>query len=187
MSLYDSFGSPVTALTTSSYLTTQSSWSKQLPANIAINTGTTFNIIQTTNGLAEANKSATATTTHDPYSITDSATLGKIVLPWAGVNLTHVIRVNGAFVNGGTEILRLELRRVADNFVLGTKQVGRNNDNSTWSVEFLTFTRSATDPFVTGGFYLAIVSASGNANVALASGSTLGLLVTTHYEQPRAI
>ena len=183
----DEFGTKVDVTSTSSKLTTQSQWVRTLTSNVAINSGTTFNIFQTVNGLTEANKSATGTATHDPYTITDSATAGRIIVPWAGVNMDHIIRVNGSFVNGGTEILRCELYRATDGVVLGTKQVGRNNDNSTWSIEFATFTRSATDAFVTQGFGLRIVSASGNANVALASGSTLGVLVLTSYETPRNI
>jgi hypothetical protein len=60
----------------------------------------------------------------------------------------------------------------------------RNADNGSNQVIFNAYTSSATDPFVTGGFYITLNNDSG-ANLNLEANTQIGVYIVTSYASPR--
>ena len=162
-------------------LFTRSQWNRTLTQDVAIANNTAINLFNGTTALREADKIAAGTDSYDPYTIVTN----KIVVPWAGVVLHHSIRVNFTFATGGTETATVILRRASDNTIIGAPIIcQRNSDDANNQVIFNTYSSSATDPFVTGGFYIEIRNQSGNA-VTLAQNSQIGVYIATSYASPR--
>jgi hypothetical protein len=106
-------------------------------------------------------------------------------VPWANVVLHHSIRVNFTIKPGGVETGTVSLRRAADNTIVGAPVMfNRNADNGSNQVIFNAYTSSATDPFVTGGFYITLNNDSG-ANLNLEANTQIGVYIVTSYASPR--
>jgi hypothetical protein len=173
----------VPAVSTNTKLFTRSQWTRTLTANLNINDNQVLNLFNGTSALRETDKVAAGTDAYDAYVIASN----KITIPWAGVVLHHLIRVNLTFVVGGSETLTLSLRRATDNSVIGAPVIlQRLNDAANNQVIFSTYTSSAADPFVTGGFYIQVANDS-NTNVALANGTQIGVYINTTYASPRVL
>lgn len=131
----------------------------------------------------EADKVPSGVTSYDEYSIVGNG----IVVPYIGrpyenQKITHFIRINFNIITGSRQNLRLELRRVVDDSVIGSPvKVDRNPDEPGVQELFMTYTSSATDSFVTGGFYIALVNESG-ATVVL--DGDIGLLIENFFQKP---
>jgi hypothetical protein len=132
--------------------------------------------------LSEADVVMAGTDSYDAYTIEPD---GGIQIPWAGIILTHHIRVAISFSYGSSQFYLCELRRNTDkSYVIAPIPISRTLNNGYNTVTFLTYTNSADDPFVKDGFYVSINNIS-DANVRLAAGSTINVLIVTEYAQGR--
>ena len=104
----------------------------------------------------------------------------KILTYWKGNKCTHHLRVLLTVATGSDQHFTLTLRRYSDNVILGVSQLNRNTDTGLITADFTTYTYSALDPFVTGGFYLQIDNTSG---VSVDLISSISLLIETHLKQ----
>jgi hypothetical protein len=162
-------------------LLTRSQWTRTLTADLQIANATELNIFNGTTALRETDKVAAGTDAYDPYTIADS----KILVPWAGVVLHHSIRLSFTIKNGGVETGTVRLRRSSDNSVIGAPVMfNRNADDGSNQIIFNAYTSSATDPFVTGGFYIAINNNSG-VRLDLEANKPISVYIATFYASPR--
>jgi hypothetical protein len=116
-------------------------------------------------------------------SAADHILVPYIGQPYEGQRLHHQFRVNFEFeTTGQTGFLALSLRRFRDDTRIGSDiQVNKNNDVGGVLETFVTYTNSATDPFVTGGFYFLLVNPTNNTyNFA----GKVGILTQTSFEEP---
>lgn len=125
--------------------------------------------------ITDANKSANGT---DGGVYELSVATDKILTKWKGAKQTHHIRISGTIVTGSDQHYLLTLRRFSDNNVLGVVQLNRNADTGLFTADFLTYTYSDSDPFVTGGFYIQIDNNSG-ASVDIST--SINLLIVTYF------
>ena len=101
--------------------------------------------------------------------------------PYAGQRLTHNFRVNFGITNGSTQTVALSLRRWEDDSIIGSEiPIFRNQDVTGQQENFVSYTASALDPFVTGGFYFALRNDSGT-NIDIEG--SIGILIITEYQK----
>lgn len=103
----------------------------------------------------------------------------SILIPWRGTPMTHQIRLTGTLATGTDQHYGITLRRTADNSIISSYEINRNADVGLFTVDFVTYTGSSSDPFVTGGFYLSFDNNSG-ASVDLTT--NLNLFITSNFK-----
>lgn len=101
-----------------------------------------------------------------------------ILIPWHGSTMTNQIRLLFSIVTGSVQTYNVSLRRVSDNSIIAVDQVNRNSDTGLCMVDFSTYTGNASDPFVTGGFYITLDNNSG-ASVDITT--NLNLFITSYF------
>jgi hypothetical protein len=163
---------------------TRTQWSRTLVAPLNVNNNVVLNLLNGTTTLRESDKLAAGTDDFDTLSILPN---GGVIVPWNGIIMHHTIRVSFEIVSGSDQEYRLELRRVSDNSVIGAAiKLNRNTDFSGCLVDFETYTASSTDPFVTGGFYIALNNVSGqSAQIAITT--PINVYINTTYQTLRQI
>lgn len=124
----------------------------------------------------------------NPFTGTTNSAGDHIIVPYVGEpyegqRLHHQFRVNFEFDTvGGTGILALSLRRFANDTQIGSDiQVNKNNDVGGVLETFITYTASASDSFVQGGFYFLLTNLSGGSVNFI---NKVGMLLQTSYQQP---
>ena len=122
--------------------------------DITVANGNEFNLFSY---ISEADKNAGITDAFNPLVIASN----NIKTVWTGSKQIHTIRVEFAIPTGNAQFYRVELRRYSDNSIVASKVASRNQDEPSQTIDFVTRTLSATDPYVTGGFYIAFVNNSG--------------------------
>jgi hypothetical protein len=101
--------------------------------------------------------------------------------PYAGQRLLHTIRTNFNINTGSVQYAELGLFRYQDDSLIGSSiTVTRNNDTTGSQQVLETYTNSATDPFVIGGFYPAVAN---NTGATLTFSGNAGILVQTVFER----
>lgn len=106
-------------------------------------------------------------------------TSNSIKTIWRGNIMVHHIRLTLTVATGSDQHALVTLRRTSDNSVLGIEKVNRDADTGLLTAQFMTYTYSATDPFVTDGFYF---SFDNNSGVSLDLTTSLNLLITTYFK-----
>ena len=93
-----------------------------------------------------------------------------------------MFRVNFGIVTGSQQTLALSLRRFTDDTIIARElQIFRTPDEEGQLYNFETYTASATDPFVEGGFYFALRNDSG---VSVDINGAIGILLHQDFENP---
>jgi hypothetical protein len=115
-------------------------------------------------------------------SIGDHTVVPYIGTPYDGLRIHHIIRINFEIATGNAETYDLSLRRWFNNSQIGSsQQIGRNPDTQGNQIAFASYTAGALDPFVTGGFYVALFNNSGTT--ATVQGSS-GILIQNTFQKP---
>ena len=100
---------------------------------------------------------------------------------YEGQRLLHTIRTNFNIDTGSVQYAELGLYRYQDDSLIGSSiTVTRNNDTTGSQQVLETYTNSATDPFVIGGFYPAVAN---NTGATLTFSGASGILVQTIFER----
>lgn len=138
-------------------------------------TTTVLNAITFTNTSGDLNGTFVA-------SIGDHTVVPYTGTPYDGLRIHHLIRVNFQIATGNVETYELSLRRWFNNSQIGSsQQIGRNTDTEGNQIAFVSYTAGATDPFVTGGFYVALYNGSGTT--ATIQGNA-GILIQNTFQKP---
>lgn len=138
-----------------------------------INNGASLNFLTL---ISDANKSANGT---DGGHYELSVATDKILTKWGGSVMTHHMRVGFTITTGTDQHYNLTLRRFVDNTILSSAKINRDADTGVCTADFLTYTYSELDPFVTGGFYIQLDNNSG-ASVDLIT--SINLFITTYFK-----
>ena len=123
----------------------------------------------------------------NPFTTVDAAAPDHVLVPYAdqpynGQRLQHNFRVNFGIATGNLQTLALSLRRFKDDSIIGSEiKVIRDPDVEGNQFNFISYTASGTDPFVTGGFYFALRNDSG---VSVDINGSVGILIQTQFEKP---
>lgn len=127
-----------------------------------------------------------AGTIANEFTGSSTADYSHLVIPYTGkpyVNsrLLHTIRCNFEIDTGSVQTATFGLFRFEDDSQIGSNiQISRNTDVSGNLIVIETYTAFGTDPFVTGGFYLALVNNSGQT---LTLDNNVGFLIQTIFER----
>jgi hypothetical protein len=123
----------------------------------------------------------------NPFTGLNSAAGDHVLIPYVGRpfdgdRIHHIFRVNFNLMTGSDQTLALSLRRFANDTVIGSQiQVFRTQDEGGVQQTFASYTASASDPFVTGGFYFALRNDSG---VSVQFEDGVGILLQNTFEKP---
>ena len=102
--------------------------------------------------------------------------------PYQGQRLQHRFRVNFGIETGSVQTVALSLRRFSDDSIIGSEiKVTRDQDVEGNQFNFISYTSSANDPFVTGGFYFALRN---NAGATININGDVGIYIETSYQIP---
>ena len=117
----------------------------------------------------------------DRMSITQHPTSLKDVIKvvWRGQKVFHTIRLTMSITAGNSQFYRVELKRASDDSVVLRKVLSRNPDEAEQTIEMVTFTYKADDPYVTDGFYLEFVNDSG---IQCEIDGSYSLTIFNHYQ-----
>lgn len=102
--------------------------------------------------------------------------------PYEGLRINHTIRANFNIVSGSVQYAELGLFRYQNDTQIGSGIVILRNPDTTGALVVIeTYTSAVTDPFVTGGFYVALVNNTGNNLQFIGSA---GILIQNIFQKP---
>jgi hypothetical protein len=175
--------------TASDFVTLNKAGFLSLGVRLLYNGGATIRLCSTEancNSLTIANVSGDLDGTRiNPFTGVDAAAIDHVLIPYVGEpyegqRLQHRFRVNFGIATGANQTLALSLRRFTDDTIIGSEiKVQRDQDVEGNQFNFVTYTSSATDPFVTGGFYFALRNDSGT-DVDI--NGNIGIYIETSYQ-----
>ena len=147
--------------------------------NLILDTITITNVSGTLNG-----------TINNPFTGTSASSADHVVIPYlgtpySGLRIHHIFRVNFSLTVPGSVIqtVALSLRRYADDTIIGSEiPIIITFDVTGQQVTFASYTASATDPFVTGGFYFALRNNSGVT--VTVDAANVGILLQQTFQKP---
>jgi hypothetical protein len=125
-------------------------------ANTILNTITITNV--------QGNLSGTIANefTGSPTASYDHLVIPYVGQPYEGLRITHKIRVNFNISVGSVQYAQVGLFRYQNDTQIGSGiLVLRNPDVTGNLITIHTYTADASDPFVTGGFYIALINNTG--------------------------
>ena len=177
------------ATTASDFVTLHKAAMLLLGINLLYNGGATIRFCSTEancNSVAITNVTGDLSGTRiNSFTGVDAAAIDHVLIPYVGQpyegqRLQHKFRVNFGIETGATQTAALSLRRFADDSIIGSEiKVVRDQDVEGNQFNFISYTASATDPFVTGGFYFALRNDSGTA---LNINGAVGIYIETSYQ-----
>ncbi len=143
---------------------------------------TILNAITITNVSGDLNGTLGNEFTGSLNAALDHVVIPYVGQPYEGLRIHHAMRINFDVLVGTAQTLALSLRRLEDDSIIGGEiKVTRDNDVEGNQFIFETYTNSATDPFVTGGFYFALRNDSG---VSVDIGNSVGILIQNTFQKP---
>ena len=177
------------ATTASDFVTLHKAAMLLLGINLLYNGGATIRFCSTEancNSVAITNVTGDLSGTRiNSFTGVDAAAIDHVLIPYIGQpyegqRLQHRFRVNFGIETGATQTAALSLRRFADDSIIGSEiKVVRDQDVEGNQFNFISYTASATDPFVTGGFYFALRNDSG---ITLNINGSVGIYIETSYQ-----
>jgi len=159
------------------YITASAQWSVS-NVNFDVNNNDTLNLFSL---ITDDDKVAGGNSTQMPLSAQNGIIIPYVGTAHEGYRLQHRIRVNFELTTGSRQDANIALRRTIDDSIIG-QPIGfsRNTDFGGVLRTFVTYTASATDSFVTGGFYIDIIN---NSGATLTLINSVGILVQTTFEK----
>lgn len=124
-------------------------------------------------------------TLQNEFTGSPSAQPDHILIPYAGKpyfgkRILHTIRANFNIATGAVQYAQLGLYRYQNDTLIGSGIVVQRNPDVTGNLTVIeTYTSSATDPFVVGGFYLALLN---NTGVTLDFFGGAGILIQNIFD-----
>jgi len=140
----------------------------------------------TLNGITITNTSGDITgILQNEFTGTSTAVGDHLLVPYAGKpyfgkRILHTIRANFNIQTGSVQYAELGLYRYANDTRIGSAIIIQRNPDVTGALVVIeTYTASATDSFVIGGFYLGLVN---NSGVTLNFESSAGILIQNIFD-----
>ncbi len=140
---------------------------------VTVGTGSSLNLLT---NMFDASKSVNGT--DGGFYELDIAT-DKILTNWGGIKQTHHMRIGFTITTGTDQHYNLTLRRYSDNSILSSAKINRDADTGVCTADFITYTYSASDPFVVGGLYISLDNNSGSSVDLVTS---INLLIVTYFK-----
>lgn len=172
----------IVALSTSFVTQTVTQWAASTwgiePAPVADGSDASlFGLIDNT-----ADKNALVSDVFDQLNIVPHQTkpVDVIKTVYRGQRTTHQIRLTMNITSGNEQHYEVQIKRASDDSVVASYPVSRNPDSPGVTVDLLTFTYKADDPYVTDGFYLSFRNDSGLAT-ELSNGYSLTIFNSYQY------
>ena len=128
--------------------------------SVGTNTITNGNGLNLLTLISDANLNNTNSDTTGRLSISAG---NYIMTDWVGGKMIHNVRLSLEIKTGGQQHYQVNLKRQSDNSIVSSYTIERNQDEPAQTIEFTTRTLSATDPYVTDGFYIELVNNSGQS------------------------
>ena len=143
----------------------------------------TLDAVTITNLSGDLNGTIANEFTGNATSSPDHIIIPYVGEPYEGNRILHTIRVNFSILVGSVQTYVLSLRRMQNDTTVGSEiKVTRDADVKGNQYVFETYTNSANDPFVTGGFYFALRNDSGQSLVI--DTQPVGILVQNYFQKP---
>lgn len=102
--------------------------------------------------------------------------------PYEGQRIHQTIRTNFNLVSGSVQYAELGLFRFTDDSLIGSTITIIRNPDTTGALSVIeTYTAGASDPFVTGGFYPALIN---NTGQTLEFFGSAGILIQSIFQTP---
>lgn len=123
----------------------------------------------------------------EPFTNAPFALYNHIIVPYTdqlykNIRIHHTIRTNFEIATGSVQNLNLALFRYSDDSIIGsTITISRNSDTTGNQTVFETYTNDENDPFVTGGFYPALINNSGQSITFI---DKAGILIQNTFQKP---
>jgi len=118
--------------------------------------------------------------TGSPTASGDHLLIPYVGKPYFGKRILHTIRANFNIVSGSVQYAELGLFRYANDTQIGSAIIIQRNPDVTGALVVLeTYTASATDSFVTGGFYIAL---NNNTGQVLDFFGSTGILIQNIFD-----
>lgn len=115
-------------------------------------------------------------------SVGDHVLVPYVGQPYEGLRINQTLRLNFNLVTGSVQYCELGLFRYENDTQIGSSiLILRNPDVTGALVVIETYTAGATDPFVIGGFYPALIN---NTGQTLEFFSKAGILIQSIYQKP---
>lgn len=139
-----------------------------------------LNAITITNVSGDLNGTLQNEFTGSPSAQPDHILIPYAGKPYFGKRILHTIRANFNITTGSVQYAQLGLYRYQNDTLIGSGIVVQRNPDVTGNLTVIeTYTSSATDPFVVGGFYLALVN---NTGVTLDFFGGAGILIQNIFD-----
>jgi hypothetical protein len=135
-------------------------YKRTLGTAITVTNGSSFNLME---DFVIGDKTAVSATGDGALNITTDVGEDYIQINWRGVIESLDIRVTIDIDQSGTDFYEVALKRVSDDSVVGQTSVAMDGSHSIASVLMLSYVGSATDSFVTDGFYITFENESGQS------------------------
>ena len=120
--------------------------------------------------------------TGSPTASYDHLVIPYVGQPYEGLRITHKIRANFNLSVGSVQYAQVGLFRYQNDTQIGSGiLVLRNPDVTGNLITIHTYTADASDPFVTGGFYIALIN---NTGQTLGFFGNAGILIQSIFEKP---
>jgi hypothetical protein len=140
----------------------------------------TLNAITITNVSGDITGTIANEFTGSPTASGDHLLIPYVSKPYFGKRILHTIRANFNLVTGSVQYAELGLFRYANDTQIGSAIIIQRNPDVTGALVVLeTYTASATDSFVTGGFYLAL---NNNTGQTLEFTGATGILIQNIFD-----
>ena len=143
---------------------------------------TILNAITITNVTTDLSGTIANEFTGSPTASGDHAIIPYVGEPYEGLRINQTIRANFNIQTGSVQYAQLGLFRYTDDSQIGSGILILRNPDTTGSLSVIeTYTASASDPFVLGGFYLALVN---NTGQTLNFFGSAGILIQSIFQKP---
>lgn len=120
--------------------------------------------------------------TGSPTASGDHTLIPYVGEPYEGLRISQTIRTNFNIQSGSVQYAELGLFRYQDDSQIGSGILILRNPDTTGSLAVIeTYTANASDPFVKGGFYPALVNNSGQTLNFI---GTAGILIQSIFQKP---
>lgn len=143
---------------------------------------TILNAITITNVTPDLSGTIANEFTGSPTASNDHCLIPYVGEPYEGLRIHQTIRANFNIATGSVQYAELGLFRYADDTQIGSAiAIVRNPDITGNLVVIETYTAGASDPFVLGGFYIALNNQTGTSLDFIGAS---GILIQSTFQKP---
>lgn len=150
-------------ITTDHVTQTVTQWANAnwLAEPIGVTDGSGYDLLLAIDNVGHKNSAVTDSLDELNITLRAADNLPVIKTTYRGQRTTHQIRLTMNITTGNDQHYEVQIKRGSDDSIVASYPVSRNPDSPIITVDLLTFTYKADDPYVTDGFYLEFRNDSG--------------------------